>query len=123
MEDQKKYNSKGGRPFLKKELSQKYHTIDLSFTKDQWDQFKKEQAKYDLSYVGYARMKVLEQTKDIAHSGKDYLGFQKELNKVGANLNQIAKHLNREGFEFVEGDTKVTFDNMVKLFLEIQHDR
>jgi len=120
MEEQGKYNSKGGRPIKPKEFSQNYHTINLSFTKAQWEQFNKEQANYKGTRLGYARMKVLNQDKHIAHSEKNYRGFQKELNKVGVNLNQIAKHLNSEGFDFVDNDTKIVFNKMIDLLIQFE---
>jgi hypothetical protein len=116
---EKKYNSRGGRPPVSENETQSFKKLLLNLSKKEFEKLEKNRAKFHLTRSDYIRYKLFDKKSMIRKSNIDYRNFRIELNRIGVNLNQIAKHLNSDGPEFVEGDTKKTFNELIDVLVDV----
>lgn len=89
--------------------------VRIKLTDDEW-QYVKDKSKYcGLTMSEYTR-KVIRDGVIIKLETFDIKGLSNELNKIGTNINQIAKHVNETGAKYLIEDMEC----LIKEFSEME---
>lgn len=88
-----KLNTKGGRP-LKQEHEKRSEQVKTRFTLAEIDKIRADANRAGLSLADFVRRASLGSAITVRHGGSEPQALT-ELNKIGINLNQIARSLNR----------------------------
>jgi len=89
--------------------------LNIRLTETEYENVK-EKAKFcNLTVSEFLRKQIMEGVI-IKYEPFDIKALGNELNKIGVNINQIAKHINEKGGEYDRQD----MDNLIREFQEIQ---
>ncbi|MFA5951877.1 MAG: plasmid mobilization relaxosome protein MobC [Hyphomicrobium sp.] len=88
-----KLNTKGGRP-LKQTHEKRSEQVKTRYTLAELDKLRADASRAGLSLADFVRRASLGMAITIKHGGAEPAALT-ELNKIGINLNQIARSLNR----------------------------
>jgi hypothetical protein len=114
------FNPKGGRP-KKSDQKKRKHVKYVYLNDDELKLVNEEKAKYDLSISQFFIQKAL--TKGTVKTEKktiDYKEWKSELNRVGVNINQIARNVNSKNVAFLNHDDAKVFKELIEILIDFK---